>query len=114
MKPYQLRDDELVPDKDIYGLYRFLNGADTLVFRFTPDDGSETFSVTKTIGVSRIDAPDEEADPALYEFYSVFPADTLKEGTAYDLDIQAYDREGSAIEGMSCRLKLNCRQEQDK
>lgn len=58
MKPYQLQDDELVPDRDIYGFYHFLNGADTLVYTFTTIDGSETFSMTKTAGVSRIDESD--------------------------------------------------------
>lgn len=58
MKPYQLQNDEIVPDDDIYGYYRFLNGADSLVYTFTPDDGSDPFSVTKAVGVTRIDEPD--------------------------------------------------------
>ena len=107
MKPYQLQDDELVPDRDIYGFYHFLNGADTLVYTFTTVDGSETFNMTKTVGVSRIDEPDGEADPALYEFYSVFPAGTLKAGSAYNVTIQAYDQNGVAIDGMSCSFALS-------
>lgn len=107
MKPYQLRDDELVPDEEIYGFYRYLNGADSLVYTFAPSDGTETFSITKPVGVSRIDAPEEEAEPALYEFYSVFPADTLKAGSSYDVTIQAYDRNGAVIEGGECKFALN-------
>ncbi len=53
MKPYQLQDDEIVPDDDIYSYYRFPNGAGSLVCTFTPDDGSEPFSITKAAGVTR-------------------------------------------------------------
>ncbi len=47
MKPYQLQDDEIVPDKEMYGFYEYLNGADSLVYTFTPADGSEPFSIRK-------------------------------------------------------------------
>ena len=90
LKPYQLQDDELVPDDDIYSF--FLNGADSLVYTFTPSDGSDPFSITKSVGVRRIDEPDEESDPALYEFYNVFPENTLKAGNSYDVTVQVYDR----------------------
>ncbi len=106
MKPYQLRDDELSADGDIYSFFRFLNGAETLVYTFTPSDGSNAFTVRKTVGVSRIDKPGEKAEPACYEFYSVFPAGMLKAGTAYDVTIQAYDRKNASIEGMACRFTL--------
>ena len=107
MKPYQLRDDEVVPDDIKYGVYRFLNGADTLVYTFTPSDGSEAFSITKDVGLSRIDKADGNAAPAVYEFYNVFPAGTLEEGTDYDVFVQAYDRNNAAISGVSCSFTLS-------
>ena len=107
MKPYQLRDDELVPDDDIYEYYCYLNGADSLVYTFTPADGSDSFSIEKAVGVSRIDAPDKEKNPAVYEFYNVFQADTLKAGQSYDVNVQAYDRKGEAIKGACCQFTMN-------
>ena len=107
MKPYQLQDDELVPNEDIYSYYRFLNGADSLIYTFTPADGSDPFSITKAVGVRRIDEPDKEANPALYEFYNVFPESTLKAGNSYDVTVQVYDRENTAIEGAVCKFTLN-------
>ncbi len=106
MKPYQLRDDELVPDEDLYGFYRYLNGADFLVYTFAPADGSDSFRITKAVGVVRTEDPQEPSDPALYEFYSVFPADTLKAGTAYDVTVQAFDRMGGAIPDAVCTFTL--------
>ena len=105
IKPYQLREDEIVPDGEVYGYYNYLNWPDTLVYTFTPGDGSDAFSITKYVGISRIDAVAKKSDPAVYEFYNVFPADTLKEGISYDVDMQAYDREGDAIEGAECRFR---------
>ena len=107
MKPYQLQDDELVPDEDIYSFYEFLNGADSLVYTFAPSDGSEPFTVKKAVGVRRIDAPDAESEPAQYEFYNVFPADTLEAGNTYDVTIQAYDRKGEAISGAVCEFSVS-------
>ena len=107
MRPYQLKDDEIVPYNGIEGYCKFLNGADTLVYTFTPDDGSDEFEITKAVGISRIDQPWGKSSPALYEFYNVFPADTLKEGTSYDISIQAYDRNGDAIEGFMCTFTLD-------
>ena len=108
MKPYQLQDDEIVPDDDIDGYYRFLNGAETLVYTFTPDDGSDSFSITKTVGVRRTDGPGGESKPALYEFYNVFPAHTLKAGNSYNVNIQAYDRKNNAVKGMESTFTLIC------
>ena len=68
MKPYQLQDDEIVPDDEIYSYYRLLNGAGSLVYTFTPADGSDPFSITKAAGVTRIDEPDGESTPALYDW----------------------------------------------
>ena len=107
MKPYQLQDDELVPDDNIYSFYRLLNGADSLVYTFTPVDGSDPFTITKAVGVRRIDEPDGESDPALYEFYNVFPENTLKAGNSYDITVQAYDRKSMAIKGAVCKFMLN-------
>ena len=107
MKPYQLRDDEIIPYEGIYGYYQYLNGADTLEYTFTPDDGSDVFSITKAVGVSRIQAPGEDSLPALYEFYNVFPAGTMKEGVAYDISVQAYDRNGDAVKGFECSFSLS-------
>lgn len=107
MKPYQLKDDEIEPYEGIYGYYRFLNGADTLVYTFTPADGSDVIRITKTAGVNRIDKPGETVLPALYEFYSVFPAGTLQEGISYDVSVQAYDRNNDAIEGFTCTFTLD-------
>ena len=108
MKPYQLRDDELIPDDDVYGFYRYLNGADALIYTFAPVDGSDSFSITKAVGVRRIDEPGAEAEPAHYEFYNVFPADALKAGNAYDVTVRAYDRKGAAIPGAVCEFTLSC------
>ena len=107
MKPYQLKDDEIVPEEGMYGFYRLTNGADTLVYTFSASDGSDEFSVTKSTGVSRIGKDDEYFGPAVYEFYSVFPRGTLREGTSYDVTVQAYDREGVKIEGAFCRFTLD-------
>lgn len=54
----------------------------------------------------RLDALDAESEPAQYEFYNVFPADTLKEGNSYHVMIQAYDRNDAAIEGATCEFTL--------
>ena len=96
-----------MPNKRIYSYYRFLNGADSLVYTFTPADGSDPFSITKAVGVRRIDKPDMRSRPALYEFYNVFPGNTLKAGISYDVTVQGYDRESTAIEGTVCKFKLN-------
>ena len=106
MKPYQLQDDEVVPDDDIYSYYRLLNGADSLVYKFTPADGSDPFSITKSVGVTRTDKPDGKSDPALYEFYNVFPENTLKRGNSYAVTIQAFDKNGAKIKGAFCKFKL--------
>ena len=106
MKPYQLQDDEIVPDEDIYGFYKFLNGAASLVYTFTPADGSEPFRTTKAVGVKRIDEAGGESEPALCEFYNVFPADTLKAGNSYDVTIQAFDRNNAAVEGTACEFTI--------
>ena len=58
------------------------------------------------VGVRRIDTPEEEAEPALYEFYNVFPAGTLKAGNYYDVTVQAYDRKGEAVSGEECKFTL--------
>ena len=77
MKPYQLQDDELVPDQEIYSYYKYQNGADTLIYTFTPaegsDDGSKPFSIRKPVGIKRIDTPDQEAETeaAVYELNGV-------------------------------------------
>ncbi len=90
----------------MYGFYEYLNGADSLVYTFTPADGSEPFRTTKAVGVKRIDEPDGESEPAQYEFYNVFPADTLKAGNSYDVTIQAFDRNNAAIEGAACEFTI--------
>ena len=105
MKPYQLQDDEIVPD-DLYSHYRLLNGADTLVYTFTPADGSDPFSITKSVGVTRIDEPDGKSTPALYEFYNVFPENTLVAGNSYNVTIQAFDKKGAEIRGAVCTFTL--------
>ena len=107
MKPYQLQDDEIVPDDDVYSYYRLLNGADSLVYTFTPADGSDPFSITKAVGVTRIDEPDGESTPAIYEFYNVFPENTLRAGNSYEVNIQAFDKKGAQIEGAVCTFTLN-------
>ena len=48
-----------------------------------------------------------ETDLALYEFYNVFPENTLKAGNSYDITVQAYDRKNMAIKGAVCKFKLN-------
>ena len=106
LKPYQLQDDEIVPDDDIYSYYRLLNGADSLVYTFAPADGSDPFSMTKAVGVTRIDEPGGESHPALYEFYNVFPENTLKTGNSYEVTIQAFDKKGAEIKGAVCKFKL--------
>ncbi|MCR5793903.1 MAG: hypothetical protein K6G61_00975 [Solobacterium sp.] len=106
MKPYQLQDDELVPDEEVCGFYTFSNGADSLIYTFVPSDGSEPFTITKAAGVSRIDTPDEQQDPALYEFYNVFPEDTLQAGLSYEVTVQAYDRNGMAVPDAVCVFTL--------
>jgi len=80
------------------------NGADSLVYTFTPDDGSDPFTIKKAVGVKRIDAPDAQSEPAQYEFYNVFSANTLKAGNSYAVTIQAYDRNDAAIEGAACEI----------
>ena len=106
MKPYQLQDDELVPDESIYGYYKFLNGADSLIYTFTSADGSDVFTGTKPVGTSRIDKLGDEQNPALYEFYNVFPAGTLQVGSTYSVSVQARDRNGADIEGMTLDFTL--------
>ena len=107
MKPYQLEDDEIVPVEGMYGFFRLMNGADKLVYTFTPADGSGEFSVEKPVGVSRPGGDDDHVSPAVYEFYSVFPAGTLKDDTSYDVAVQAYDKNGDAIPGAFCRFAIN-------
>lgn len=111
MKPYQLKDDELVPS-DFYGFYQFLNGADSLVYQFTPADGSDAFSIQKDVGVRRIDQPGDASEPALYEFYNVFPENTLQAGNSYDVTVQAYDRKGAAVEGAVCEFTLDIQEQE--
>ncbi|MBR2811686.1 MAG: hypothetical protein IKD69_09930 [Solobacterium sp.] len=106
MKPYQLQDDEIVPDDDIYSYYQLFNGADSLVYTFSPADGSDSFSITRTVGVTRINEPDGESTPALYEFYNVFPENTLKAGNSYDVTIQAFDKKGAKIKGAVCTFTI--------
>ena len=50
---------------------------------------------------------DAQSEPAQYEFYNVFPADTLKAGNSYDVTIQAYDRNNAAIEGAACEISVS-------
>ena len=107
MKPYQLQDDELVQDDQIFGYYNYLNGAQTLTYTFVPVGGSEAFSVNKTVGLSRIDNPTDNLKPAVYEFYSVFPAGTLQAGESYDVTVQAFDRKGNLIEGMAAGFQIS-------
>ena len=107
MKPYQLKDDELVPDDDRYGFYRYLNGAVTLAYTFTPADGSDSFTIHKDVGVRRIDEPGENSKPARCEFYNVFPADTLKSGNSYKVTVRAYDRKSKFIKGAVCKFTLS-------
>ena len=107
MKPYQLKDDELVPDDDRYGFYRYLNGALTLAYTFTPADGSDSFTIHKDVGVRRIDEPGENSKPARCEFYNVFPADTLKSGNSYKVTVRAYDRKSKFIKGAVCKFTLS-------
>ena len=87
--------------------YKYLNGADTLIYTFTPDDGSSAFSVTKPAGVSRVEEEGEEEDKCYYEFYNVFPAGTLSEGITYDVAVQAYDRNGAVITGAECGFTIS-------
>ena len=111
LKPYQLQDDEIEPD-ELYGFYRFLNGADALEYTFTPVDGSDAFSIKKDVGVRRIDSPDGETKPAVYEFYNVFPADTLKAGSSYNVTVQAYDRNNQAVNGAVCEFTIDMQEEE--
>ena len=106
MKPYQLKEDEIVPNENMYGFYDLLNGADTLLYTFTAADGSGEIKISKQVGVSRIKTIEDKLDPAVYEFYSIFPEGTLKEGTAYTLTVQAYDRNGTEIQGAVCQIEL--------
>ncbi len=107
MKPSQLKKEEVVPDEDLYGFYDILNGADTLLYTFTAADGSGEIKISKPVGVSRIKTIEDELDPAVYEFYSVFPAGTLKEGGSYNVTVQAYDRNGMEIQGAGCQIDVN-------
>ena len=107
MKPYQLQDDELVPDEQIFGYYNYLNGPQTLMYMFVPVGGGEVFNVNKTVGLSRIDSLTDDLNPAVYEFYSVFPAGTLQAGEHYDVTVQAYDRKGNIIEGMTTTFQIS-------
>ena len=107
MKPYQLQDDELVPDDQIFGYCSYLNGAQTLTYTFVPAGGGEAFRVDKAVGLSRIDTPSDDLNPAVYEFYSVFPAGTLQAGERYDVTVQAFDRSGNLIEGMAAAFQIS-------
>lgn len=49
---------------------------------------------------------DGEADPAVYEFYNVFPGGTLQAGNSYDVTVQAFDRKGAPIEGMTTAFRI--------
>jgi hypothetical protein len=62
--------------------------------------------MTKAVGVTRIDEPDGESTPALYEFYNVFPENTLMAGNSYDVTIQAFDKKGAEIKGAVCTFTL--------
>lgn len=106
MKPYQLQDDELAPDDRVFGYYNYLNGAQTLTYTFVPADGSEVFRVDKMVGLSRIDCPTDDLNPAVYEFYSVFPAGTLQAGKRYDVTVQAFNRKGDLIEGATAGFQI--------
>ena len=77
-----------------------------MVYTFTPSDGSDPFSITKAVGVTRIDEPDGKSSPALYEFDHVFPENTLKKGNSYEVTIQAFDKNGAEIEGAVCKFAL--------
>ena len=83
------------------------HGADTLVYTFTPADGSDAFRIKKDVGVRRIDERGGEAEPALYEFYNVFPENTLLAGKSYDVTVQAYDRKGVAVKGAVCEFTID-------
>lgn len=107
MKPYQLQDDELVKDDSTFGHYSYLNGAQTLAYTFVSMDGGDAFTVEKRAGVSRIDEPTEESLPAVYEFYNVFPAGTLKAGERYDVSVQAFDQKGQRIENMDTHFLIS-------
>ena len=67
---------------------------------------TDSFRIKKDVGVRRIDEPGGKSEPALYEFYSVFPENTLKAGNAYTVTIQAYDRNNVAIKGAVCEFTL--------
>ena len=62
--------------------------------------------MTKAVGVTRIDEPDGESTPALYEFYNVFPENMLMAGNSYDVTIQAFDKKGAEIKGQSAHSHL--------
>ena len=81
LRPYQLKDEEIVPDEEMSGFYHLLNGADRLVYTFTAVDGSHEFTVEKPAGVSRaVSSGDAPGMKALYEFYSVFLQGHLRKG----------------------------------
>ena len=107
MKPYQLQDDELVQDDSMFGKYNCLNGAETLVYTFVPEDGREPFTIEKNAGLSRIDEPTDALSPSVYEFYSVFPAGTLKAGERCDVSVQVLDQKGQPIEHMETRFLIS-------
>jgi len=47
-----------------------------------------------------------ESEPALCEFYNVFPENTLMKGNSYEVAIQAFDQKGAEIKGAVCTFTL--------
>ena len=45
--------------------------------------------------------------PAVYEFYNVFPAGTLKAGEHYNVSVQAFDQKGQRIEHMDTHFLIS-------
>lgn len=99
VRPYQLKEDELVPSATVYGDYEYLNGPGTLTYTFTAkDQPDDVITVTKDMGIDRRDAVEEDPNhKSVYEFYHVFDSSSFRTNTDYEVCVQLSDRKGDPV-----------------
>lgn len=109
VQPFQLRDEEITENPDIYGYYDYANGPAELIYTFTSKEAPQSVVIyTEKMGVDRrADGDAPQGVDSVYEFYNVFDTDLPGNGTDYTIHIQLLDRNGTAIAGWQTEFDLH-------
>lgn len=102
--PYQLKDSEVVPNKEMIGFCNYLNGIDTLHFTFESED--ESFTEIRQMGMYRLENEEDEGSKSVYEFYSMFDKKLFKAGKTYKVIVTAYDRNSILVPSVYNEFKM--------